>query len=200
MVEDEEALDRMVRTLQDAPVIGIDTESDSSYSYQEKVCLIQLSDGHRDYVIDPLAVPDLSSLAPILEDPGVVKILHGADYDIVCLKRDFEFAIHNLFDTLIAAQLLGLERIGLADLIGRYFGIEIEKKYQRHDWSRRPLKPEHIEYARGDTHWLLALREILTDKLMQLERGVLQTTFDPHGGKSADLPSSGADGATASPR
>lgn len=169
-VNDDESLAKAIEQLAQAPVIGIDTESDSFYSYQEKVCLIQISDNHADYIIDPLAVSDLSSLGPILANPDVVKILHGADYDVVCLKRDYGFEFRNLFDTLIAAQLLGLDRIGLADLIGRYFGWEIDKKYQRHDWSRRPLKAEHIEYARGDTHWLLALREILMRKLERVDR------------------------------
>jgi ribonuclease D len=169
-VRDADALADAVAKLSEAPVIGIDTESDSFYSYQEKVCLIQLSDLEQDYVIDPLKVKDLSTLAPLMADPNVVKILHGADYDIVCLRRDFDFQFHNVFDTLIASQLLGFPRIGLADLIQRFFGHVIDKQYQRYDWSRRPLKPEHIDYARGDTHFLLALREILTRKLKSAGR------------------------------
>ena len=169
-VTDPEALADVANTLAEARVIGVDTESDSFYSYQERVCLIQLSDAHADYIIDPLAVEDLSALAPIMANPDIVKVLHGADYDIVCLRRDFSFAFVNVFDTLIASQLLGFERIGLADLIGRFFGHEIDKQYQRHDWSRRPLLPEHIEYARGDTHFLLALREIMERKLTHAGR------------------------------
>ena len=164
------ALEECVAALSEAVVIGVDTESDSFYSYQERVCLIQLSDMHADYIIDPLAVKDLSALAPIMADPDVVKVLHGADYDVVCLRRDFEFDFVNVFDTLIASQLLGFDRIGLADLIRRFFGHEIDKQYQRHDWSKRPLQPEHIEYARGDTHFLLALREILDRKLSSADR------------------------------
>lgn len=164
-VNDQEALERALDALRLAPVIGVDTESDSFFSYQEKVCLIQLSDSHNDYVIDPLLVKDLSGLGPIFASREVVKVLHGADYDVVCLKRDFGFEFHNLFDTLVASQLLGFPKIGLADLIGRFFGWEIDKKFQRHDWSMRPLLDEHIEYARGDTHWLLALREILIRRL-----------------------------------
>ena len=148
------------------PVIGIDTESDSFYSYQEKVCLIQLSDHRADYIIDPLAVEDLSGLGPILANPDVVKILHGADYDVVCLKRDYGFEFHNIFDTMIAAQMLGLAahraRRPHRDATS---ASTIDKQYQRHDWSKRPLLPAHIEYARGDTHWLLALREILVRRL-----------------------------------
>jgi len=170
MIEDQQGLDDLVDRLKSAPVLGIDTESDSFYSYREKVCLIQLSDLEADYIVDPLSVPDMSPLAPILANPDVVKILHGADYDVVCLKRDFDFHIHGLFDTLIAAQMLGMPRIGLADLINRFFGHEIDKQYQRHDWSRRPLLPEHLDYARGDTHFLLALRELMTRQLVAAGR------------------------------
>lgn len=170
MVESKEALVDVVQKLSASRVIALDTESDSSYAYQEKVCVIQISDLQTDYVIDTLAVGDLSPLGPILGDPGIVKVLHGADYDIVCLKRDFGFEIRSLFDTLVAAQLIGMERIGLADLIGRYFGIEIDKHFQRHNWALRPLRPEHIEYARGDTHYLLALREIMVRELRRVGR------------------------------
>jgi ribonuclease D len=170
MVEDTEALEDMVRTLEKAPVIGIDTESDSSYSYQEKVCLIQLSNRDTDWIVDPLKVKDLSALGPLLSNPDIVKVLHGADYDIVCLKRDFGFEFRNLYDTLIAAQLLGMERIGLADLIERYFGIELDKQYQRHNWALRPLRPEHLDYARGDTHWMVAVHWLTSRKLRQVGR------------------------------
>lgn len=170
MIESAAALRELVATLSRASVIGVDTESDSSYAYQEKVCLVQVSDMHTDYVIDPLAVGDMSALGPVLADKSIVKVLHGGDYDVVCLKRDFGFEIRGLFDTLIAAQLTGLERIGLADLIGRFFGIDIDKVYQRHNWALRPLRPEHVEYARGDTHYLLALREILLRELRRVGR------------------------------
>ena len=170
MVEDAKELRRVAERLSTKRVIGVDTESDSFYSYKEKVCLVQISDDEADYVIDPLAVSDLSPLAPVMADPDVVKILHGADYDVVCLKRDFGFEFRNLFDTLIAAQLLGLPRVGLADLINANFGIKLDKLYQRHDWSRRPLRTEHVEYARGDTHWLLALRSNFLRKLRRAGR------------------------------
>jgi len=195
MVEDESTLRDVAATLARSPVIGIDTESDSSYAYQEKVSLIQVSDLTTDFIIDPLSVPDLSPLKQILADPTIVKVLHGADYDIVCLRRDHDFHIRGLFDTLIAAQFLNMERIGLADLIGRFFGVPIDKKFQRHNWGLRPLQPEHIEYARGDTHYLLALREIMLPRLRRMGRirhqeeecGLLEVRewkarpFDPEG-------------------
>ncbi len=170
MIEDDEALVKACRSLASEPVLGVDTESDSMHHYQEKVCLIQISDREQDYIIDPLALSDISPLGTILSDPKIVKVLHGADYDVVCMQRDFGFTFANLFDTMISAQLLDLPKVGLADLCARYFGAQMDKKYQRHDWALRPLLPEHLEYARGDTHYLLALREILLHKLTSLER------------------------------
>ncbi len=162
MIEDDAALRALVDRLRQEPVIGIDTEADSFHHYREKLCLIQLSDRTHDYIIDPLQLTDLSPLGELLGDANIVKVLHGGDYDVVSLKRDYGIRIRNLFDTMIAAQFLALPRIGLADLIERYFGHHVDKKYQRHDWASRPLLPEHLDYARGDTHFLLALREVLT--------------------------------------
>lgn len=107
-ITDTAGLEALARHLATLPAFGIDTESDSSYAYQEKVCLIQISDLERDWIIDPLLVDDLSALGDVLSDPDIVKVLHGGDYDVVCLHRDFGFRIKGLFDTLLAAQLLGL--------------------------------------------------------------------------------------------
>jgi ribonuclease D len=170
MVEDADALARLVEALEAAPVIAIDTESNSMYAHREQVCLIQFTASGADWIVDPLAVRDLSSLAPVLADPDKPTVLHGADYDVRCLKRDYDFQIRGLFDTLIAAQMLGMERIGLADLLVRFFGVEVDKQFQRHDWGRRPLRPEHLDYARGDTHFLLALRELLIRRLERAGR------------------------------
>ena len=170
MVESDAALRDAVERLSIAPVIGVDTESDSFHHYQEKVCLVQISDAFTDYVIDPLSVSDMSPLGPLMANAAQVKVFHGADYDVVSLKRDFGFRFSNIFDTMIASQFLGLPRIGLADLIEHWFGHYIDKKYQRHDWAARLLLEEHLHYARGDTHWLPALREVLTLKLTRASR------------------------------
>jgi ribonuclease D len=167
MIEDAEGLDAALPALREGQVLGVDTEADSMHRYREKCCLIQISDAHRDYVVDPLAGFDLSPLGEILANPDVVKIFHGADYDVVSLKRDFDWQITNVFDTMIAAQLLSRPRVGLADLVNDFFGYELEKKYQTHDWARRPLLDEHVAYARGDTHFLLAIRELF---MRQLDR------------------------------
>ena len=181
MVEDAASLRALVDHLRSEPVIGIDTEADSFHHYREKLCLIQLSDRGRDYIIDPLKIEDLSPLGELLGNPNIVKVLHGGDYDVVSLKRDYGLRIHNLFDTMIAAQFLALPRIGLADLIDRYFGHAVDKKYQRHDWASRPLLPEHLDYARGDTHFLLALREVMTVFLTRCGR------LDAHSEECAQL-------------
>ncbi|MEZ4316514.1 MAG: HRDC domain-containing protein [Myxococcota bacterium] len=170
MVEDAPSLARLVEALERASVIGVDTESNSMYAHTEKVCLIQFSTFGEDWIVDPLSIDDLSSLAPVLADPSIPKVLHGADYDVRCLRRDYGFEIHGLFDTLIAAQMLAMPRVGLADLLDRFFGLEVDKQFQRHDWAQRPLRPEHLDYARGDTHFLMALREIFLRKLTEAGR------------------------------
>lgn len=170
MVEDDATLRAVVETLSRSSVIALDTEADSFHHYQEKLCLIQLSDLHADYIVDPLKVPDLSPLAPLFADPSIVKVLHGGDYDVVSLKRDHGMSLVNVFDTMIGAQFAGLPRFGLADLIDQFFGVRLDKRYQRHDWALRPLEDDHLDYARGDTHWLLALREVLITRLRRVGR------------------------------
>jgi len=170
IVEDKDALRAVVDQLLHQPAIAVDTEADSLHHYQEKLCLIQISDPSRDIIVDTLKVEDLSPLREVLSNPEQVKVLHGADYDVVSLKRDFKIETRNIFDTMVASQFLGLPNFGLADLIERFFGIELDKRLQRHDWASRPLLPEHLDYARGDTHWLLALREILSYKLEKAGR------------------------------
>jgi ribonuclease D len=165
IIEDTEALKVTIDKLVTFPVVGVDIEADSFHHYQERVCLIQVSVIGADYIIDPLKVEDCSELKRLFDNPEQVLILHGGDYDVVSMKRDYGVTFNNIFDTMLASLFLGIPRIGLADLIGRYFGHHIDKRYQRHDWSKRPLLPEHLHYARGDTHFLLALYEVLERKL-----------------------------------
>ncbi len=151
-------LERAIAELMEAERIGVDTEADSFFHYRERVCLIQITGDGPDYVIDPLAIDTMEPLAPLFAHPRIEKIFHGADYDISSLKRDFGFEIRPVFDTMIAAQAVGHERFSLADLVERYFGVTLEKKYQRRDWSKRPLRDEHLEYARLDSHYLPEIR------------------------------------------
>ena len=161
-ITDSETLERVLAELEGVDSVGIDTESDSFYHYRESVCLIQMTGaGQRDLVIDPLSIDDLTVLAPLMANPSVVKIFHGADYDLSSLKRDFGYEIAPVFDTMLAAQALGFDGISLADLVMKYFEVKLDKKYQRRDWSLRPLEREHLEYARLDSHFLPQLRELL---------------------------------------
>jgi ribonuclease D len=149
------------------PAIAVDTESNSLYAYQEQVCLIQCSIPGLDYVVDPLAGLDLSPLARFFADPGVQKVFHAAEYDVMCLKRDFQFRFANLFDTMWAARILGWPRVGLGDVLKDTFGVKTNKRYQRYNWGKRPLEPEALAYALLDTHYLLPLCHLQADALVQ---------------------------------
>lgn len=150
--------------------IAVDLEADSMHNYQEKVCLIQVSTEQKTVLIDPLAATDLSPLHAVFSNPEIRKIFHAADYDLRSLKRDFNLTIDGLFDTMISAQLLGEERIGLADLLRKYFSVELDKKYQRADWSQRPLPAEMVRYAAEDTSHLHRLVEIFEKRLEEKAR------------------------------
>jgi ribonuclease D len=161
----------LVSSLGGCRALALDTESDSLHHHIEKVCLIQLAtDKGEACLIDPLAVPELSPLGVVLADPAVVKVLHGADYDVTTLKRDFSFAFASLFDTMIAARFLGLPEIGLQALARAELGVALSKESQKDDWSRRPLNPQQEEYALADVQHLLALRERLAERLRGLGR------------------------------
>jgi len=152
--------------------IAVDLEMDSLHHYQEKVCLIQISTRTESWLIDPLALKDLSPLAASLGDPGIRVVMHGADYDIRSLHRDFGIEVQNLFDTMLASRFLGITEFGLAALLKARFGIELNKKYQKADWSKRPLSPEMSAYAAADTSDLLPLYDQLNAEL--IEKGRLQ--------------------------
>ncbi len=152
--------------LRQFPIIAVDLEADSMHNYQDKVCLLQFSTPDETLLIDPLADADLSPLKTILADPSIRKIFHAADYDIRCLARDFDVQINGLFDTMISCQFLGEERFGLADVLRKYYGVELDKKFQRADWSMRPLPEGMIRYAAEDTRYLHKLAAMLEERLI----------------------------------
>jgi ribonuclease D len=160
----------MIRSLSQSPSIAVDTESNSLFAYQERVCLIQFSIPEEDYLVDPLALNDLQALSPIFRNPEIEKVFHGAEYDLVCLTRDFDFACINLFDTRVAARTLGWKRSGLSNLLETIYGVEIDKRYQRSNWGKRPLPEEMLDYARLDTHYLIGLRDHLACELINSNR------------------------------
>jgi ribonuclease D len=165
ILTDSEAVAGFAEELKQFPVIAVDLEADSMHCYQEKVCLLQFSTPERTVLIDPLSGADLTPLKPILADRGIRKIFHAADYDIRCLARDFGIEINGLFDTMISCQFLGEEKVGLADALNKYFGVELDKQYQRADWAVRPMSEGMIRYAGEDTAHLHKLVEQLEEQL-----------------------------------
>jgi ribonuclease D len=152
--------------------LAVDTESNSLHAYREQVCLIQFSTPQQDYVIDPLALEDLSALGPLFRNPKIEKIFHAAEYDLICLRRDFNFQVSNLFDTMHAARVLGYPFVGLDNLLSEKFQFEMDKRHQKADWAVRPLTVSQLDYARLDTHFLFDLRDVLEAELK--EKGRLQ--------------------------
>jgi len=174
--------------------VALDTEADSLHSYREKLCLLQISvpavagivdagpdsgsasanRDHRsrlqsfDFIVDPLAGIDLEPLREALEPREIV--LHGADYDLRMLRRGLNFIAHKIFDTTIAARLLGIREFSLAALVKRYFGLELPKGSQKANWAKRPLPARMAEYAINDVHYLLLLTEKLETELDRCER------------------------------
>ena len=163
----------VVDELQHHAVIGVDTESNSLFVYREQVCLIQISTEAKDYLIDPLELADLSPLEDVFTDPAVKKIFHAAEYDLICLKRDFGFHFINLFDTMLAARILGRTTLGLGALIEEEFSQPVDKRYQRANWTRRPITPAMMNYARMDTRYLIPLCDILRKQLERSDRMAL---------------------------
>ena len=166
-VDDQKVFDHVYNQLKSSKHLGIDTESNSLHAYQEQVCLIQVTDQQSDYLIDPLSKINLSKLSDIFADESIEKIFHAAEYDILCLKRDFGFKFNHLFDTMQSARILGMEKLGLSSLLSDLLGVDQGKSFQKADWGKRPLPEGMRQYARLDTHYLLQLRNILADQLNQ---------------------------------
>src|SRR5512139_2653314 len=175
-VDQPNLLKQMIADLAGQTRIAVDTESNSLHAYREQVCLIQFSTHKTDYVVDPLMFDDLSSIGPIFSNPKIEKIFHAAEYDLICLRRDFAFEFSNLFDTMHAARVLGYQFVGLDNLLAEKFQFELDKRHQKADWAVRPLTPAQLDYARLDTHFLFDLREVLEAELK--EKGRLQVALE----------------------
>jgi ribonuclease D len=166
-----DALGQLARSLAGGRAMALDTESDSLFHHFEKVCLVQIATQDGDcHLVDTLVLRDLSPLAPIMANPGIAKVLHGADYDVTTLKRDFGFSFASLFDTMIAARLLGRSELGLAAVARDLLGVSLSKDNQKDDWSRRPLTPQQEAYATADVAHLVALQRRLSVELESLGR------------------------------
>jgi ribonuclease D len=164
------AFDQMLADVSAHSRIAVDTESNSLHAYREQVCLMQFSTPKTDYILDPLALTDLGALAPFFSSPEIEKVFHAAEYDLICLRRDFGFTFSRLFDTMHAARVLGYQYVGLDNLLAEKFQVNMDKRHQKADWAERPLTPAQLDYARLDTHYLLDLRDLLEDELLQKNR------------------------------
>ena len=165
-------------------VLARDTEGNSFHAYRDRVCLIQFAGAAPDsaepriFLLDPLSV-DPRALAPLFADPKRTIVVHGGDYDVRSLRRDFEFDFGRMFDTMIASQTLHLPELGLAALLRNELGIAITKGEQRSDWGRRPLRAEQLAYGAADVHHLLPLWQRLEEKLIAADRlSAAQTQFE----------------------
>jgi ribonuclease D len=162
-VADAAALAALVEALRPEPLLALDSESNSFHVYRERVCLLQVSTRAGDWIVDPLVV-DPRPLGEVLCD-GREVVLHGADYDVRCLRREYGWRLRGLFDTMAAARRLGRPAVGLAALVEARFGVRLSKSFQRSDWGRRPLERDQLAYAALDTHFLLPLRDELAGEL-----------------------------------
>ncbi len=165
-------LEVLIRQIQSADRVAVDTEADSLHSYREKLCLLQVSvppaAGSSDFMVDPLSDLDLEGLRHALEPREIV--LHGADYDLRMLRRGLHFTATRIFDTVIAARLLGIREFSLGALVKRFFGIELHKHSQKANWALRPLPPRMAQYALNDVHYLLPLASQLEEQLQRCQR------------------------------
>ena len=150
--------------------LALDTEGASFHRFVDRVYLLQFSARDHSAILDPLAVDPPPELGALVTDPAVEVVFHDADYDLRLLHQDYGWTARNVFDTRIAAQLIGLKAFGLAALLERYFGVKLDKKHQRADWSQRPLSADMLDYAAQDTRWLLELRDRLKDELREKGR------------------------------
>jgi len=154
-------VDRFLASIANARILALDTEGASFHRFVDRIYLLQLSTREQTAIIDPIPIGTPPLLGKLLEDSGVEIIFHDADYDLRLLRQDYGWLVRNIFDTRLAAQLLGIRSFGLAALLERYFGVKLDKKFQRADWSMRPLSQGMLDYAAQDTIHLLELRDRL---------------------------------------
>ena len=169
-IDSPAGVEEFVRKLNDSPSIALDTEGASFHRYVDRVYLLQLSGKKESAIIDPLAMETPPALGELLEREDVEVVLHDADYDLRLLYQDYGWNVRRVFDTRVAAQLMGIRAFGLGALLEKFFGIKLDKKFQRADWSMRPLSPGMLAYAVLDTSHLLDLRNELASGLQRLGR------------------------------
>lgn len=170
IIETAPDLKKALKCIETERRIGFDLEADSMYHFSEKVCLLQVASKNTAFAIDTVKLKDLSVLKPLFLRKDTVKIFHGADYDVRSLFRDFGIEINNLFDTELASRFLGIKETGLEAVLWDRFNVKLEKKYQKKDWSQRPLSDDMLNYALNDVRYLVSLSEILEKELDSIGR------------------------------
>ena len=172
LIDDQRSWQHVAAKLESEPLLALDTESNSLHAYRERVCLIQIATAGDIFLLDPLAVTDLSALGRLLANPSITKVAHGSDYDVRCLHRDYGFTVRSLFDTEIAARFLGSSRTNLASVLEGFLGVDIPKsrQLQTSDWGRRPLSPLAMDYATSDVKFLPELASELQRHLSTVRR------------------------------
>jgi len=172
IVDNAAAATRQLRAIAGTREIAVDTEGASFHRFLDRIYLLQLSTRQHTSIIDPLSVSaeTLAPLGALLADADVETVFHDADYDLRLLHQDYGWTVRRIFDTRVAAQLLGLKAFGLAALLDRYIGVKLDKKHQRADWSMRPLPRDMLDYAAQDTMYLLDLRDLMREELRARER------------------------------
>ncbi|MBU8849586.1 MAG: HRDC domain-containing protein [Desulfobacterales bacterium] len=169
-IESDAELKNICDAFLNEKTIAVDLEADSLHCFKEKICLIQVATAKQAFLIDPFKIKEISPFSKVLENEDVIKVFHGADFDIRSLDRDYHARVNNLFDTEIACRFLGVKERGLAALLKQNFNVNADKKYQKADWAKRPLKQGMIEYSVGDVAYLTKLHDIIHQKLVANRR------------------------------
>src|SRR2546429_2368224 len=163
-------VDRFLDQISDVKELALDTEGASFHRFLDRIYLLQISTRERSAIIDPLPIGSPAKLGALLQSGSVEVVFHDADYDLRLLHQDYGWHVTNIFDTRVAAQLLGIKSFDLAALLEQFFDVKLDKKHQRADWSMRPLTPDMLEYAAQDTRYLLQLKDHMTSELRRRGR------------------------------
>ncbi len=169
-IESDSELEKVCGDLSVEKIIAVDLEADSMHCFKEKICLIQVATKTSAFLIDPFKISDLSAFVRLLENRDIKKVFHGSDFDVRSLDRDYSARVENLFDTEIASRFLGIRERGLGALIKKHFNVDLDKRFQKVDWAKRPLKQEMIEYSVGDVAYLIKLHDIIYRDLENKKR------------------------------
>jgi ribonuclease D len=169
-IESDADLESACKRMSEYPIIGVDLEADSMHSFKEKICLIQIATGDEAFLVDPVTITDFSPFVAVLENPDIIKVFHGADFDVRSLDREMGARINSLFDTEIACRFLNIRERGLAALLKDFFDVDVDKKFQKKDWSKRPLAADMVAYSVGDVDHLIPLHAKLKDRLNAMGR------------------------------